>query len=49
MICKKEGLEVKVFGLIIFLMLKVDGIKFGKIVGGVIWLDFKKILLFEFY
>lgn len=48
-ICKKEGFEVRVYGLIIFLMFKVDGMKFGKIVGGVIWLDLDKMILFEFY
>lgn len=44
-----EGNDVKVYGLIILLLLKVDGIKFGKIVGGVVWLNFEWILLYEFY
>lgn len=32
-----------------FLIIKVDGIKFGKIEGNVVWLDVEKILLYEFY
>lgn len=49
LIYKVEGSDIKVFGVMILLMFKVDGIKFGKIVGGVVWFDFEKILLYEFY
>lgn len=49
LICKLEGYEVKVFGLMILLLLKLDGMKFGKLVGGVVWFDFEKMILFEFY
>lgn len=39
----------QVFGLIVLLIIKVDGMKFGKIEGGVVWLDLKKISLYKFY
>lgn len=40
---------MKVFGLIILFVIKFDGMKFGKIEGGVIWLDLEKIIFYEFY
>lgn len=49
LIRKKEGPEVKVFGLTIPLLLKADGTKFGKTAGGAIWLDAEKTTPFEFY
>ena len=49
LIRKKEGAEAKAFGLTIPLMLKADGTKFGKTVGGAIWLDPEKTSPYEFY
>jgi tyrosyl-tRNA synthetase len=49
LIRKKEGSEVKAFGLTIPLMLKADGTKFGKTAGGAIWLDPEKTTPYEFY
>lgn len=49
LIRKLEEEGVKVFGFIILFVIKVDGMKFGKMEGGVIWFDKEKILLYEFY
>ncbi|MEJ1300220.1 tyrosine--tRNA ligase [Latilactobacillus sakei] len=49
MIHKIEGSETEVYGLTIPLMLKADGTKFGKTVGGAIWLDPEKTTPYEFY
>ena len=49
LIRKKEGADAKAFGLTIPLMLKADGTKFGKTVGGAIWLDPEKTSPYEFY
>lgn len=49
LIRKKEGPEVKAFGLTIPLLLKSDGTKFGKTAGGAVWLDPEKTSPYEFY
>ncbi|USS88321.1 tyrosine--tRNA ligase [Fructilactobacillus hinvesii] len=49
LIHKLRGLDTKVYGLTIPLMLKSDGTKFGKTAGGAVWLDPKKTSPYEFY
>lgn len=49
LIHRVNGLDTKVYGLTIPLMLKSDGTKFGKTAGGAIWLDPNKTSPYEFY
>ena len=49
LIRKVEGAEARAYGLTIPLMLKSDGTKFGKSVGGAVWLDPEKTTPYEFY
>ena len=49
LIRKVEGAEARAYGLTIPLMLKSDGIKFGKSAGGAVWLDPEKTTPYEFY
>ncbi|USS86113.1 tyrosine--tRNA ligase [Fructilactobacillus cliffordii] len=49
LIHKLRGLDTKVYGLTIPLMLKSDGTKFGKSAGGAVWLDPTKTSPYEFY
>ncbi|MCM0598231.1 tyrosine--tRNA ligase [Periweissella fabalis] len=49
LIHRMEGNDAKAYGLTIPLMLKSDGTKFGKTVGGAVWLDAKKTSPYEFY
>lgn len=38
-----------VFGIIVFLIISIIGVKLGKFVGNVVWLNRDKIFLFELY
>ncbi|MCZ2119452.1 tyrosine--tRNA ligase [Levilactobacillus brevis] len=49
LIHKIKGADEAVYGLMIPLMLKADGTKFGKTAGGAIWLDADKTSPYEFY
>lgn len=46
-ICKMIG-DV-VYGLVILLIIKVDGIKYGKMEFGMVWVDFELMSVYVFY
>jgi tyrosyl-tRNA synthetase len=49
LIRKKEGSNAKAYGLVISLITKKDGSKFGKSESGAVWLDPKKTSPYAFY
>jgi len=49
LIRKKEGANAKAYGLVIPLITKKDGSKFGKSEGGAVWLDPEKTSPYAFY
>lgn len=49
LIRKKEGADAKAYGLVIPLITKKDGSKFGKSEGGAVWLDPEKTSPYAFY
>lgn len=49
LIRKTEGPEAKAYGLVIPLITKEDGTKFGKTASGAIWLDGARTTPYEFY
>ncbi|TVP94739.1 MAG: tyrosine--tRNA ligase [Acholeplasmatales bacterium] len=49
LIRKAEGHEAKAYGLVIPLITKEDGTKFGKTASGAVWLDDNRTTPYEFY
>lgn len=49
LIRKTEGHEAKAYGLVIPLITKEDGTKFGKTASGAVWLDQSRTTPYEFY